>query len=423
MRPSRIPVIVVLALMWSSSGSAGGVERDREIVVARDGTGDYTTIQAALDGIPAAHNGRVVIFIRKGLYQEKLFLRTKLVTLVGEDRDSTRIVFAELRKTWAAAHGGSDWGSATVNIDTGTSDIILANLTIYNNYGSLYGDHDHQFAIRGFGTRIILLGCNVVADGGDTVSLWDGISGMYYHADCYFEGWVDYVCPRGWCYITDSRFFGHNRASASFWHDGSKNRSQKFVIADSFIDGVSEFPLGRNHLDGQFFFVRCLFSGNMADRPFYRPPSSKREWQWGARHYFWGCHRSGGDFGWFADNIDRADPAPPAYQITALWTFDGQWDPEASMPSLLPYAILPNPKNEAVGIGGTDAVLRWVAARNADRQRVLLTGENGTTQEMICRGAELRPERLEPRMKYTWRVDVVTPRDTIQGKLWCFTTE
>ena len=423
MRVTRLPVIVVLALIWSSTGNAGGMDGDRELVVAHDGTGDYTSIQAALDGIPASHAGRVVIFIRKGLYPEKLFLRTNLVTLVGEDRDSTRIVFAELRKTWTATHGGSDWGSATVNIDTGTSDITLANLTIYNNYGSLYGNHDHQFAIRGFGTRVILLGCNVMADGGDTVSLWNGESGMYYHAMCYFEGWVDYVCPRGWCYITDSQFFGHNRASASFWHDGSKNRRQKFVIADSFIDGVAEFPLGRNHLDGQFFFIRCHFAGNMADRPFYRPPSSKREWQWGARHYFWGCHRSGGDFAWFADNIDRADSAPAVDQITALWTFDGQWDPEASMPSLLPYAILPSPKDNAKAIGGTDAVLRWVPARNATRQRVVLTGESGAPREVVCSGAELRAEHLEPRTKYTWRVDVLAPRDTIQGQLWSFTTE
>jgi len=70
-------------------------------------------------------------------------------------------------------------------------------------------------------TRISILHANVIADGGDTLSLWNTTSGMYYHSDCYFEGWVDYVCPRGWAYITNSRFFGHN-LTASIWHDGSK---------------------------------------------------------------------------------------------------------------------------------------------------------------------------------------------------------
>jgi hypothetical protein len=245
---------------------------------------------------------------------------------------------------------------------------------------------------------------------------------MYYHADCYFEGWVDYVCPRGWCYITNSRFFGHNRASASLWHDGSRDRSQKFVITDSFIDGVSEFPLGRNHLDAQVFFVRCTFSANMADRPFYRPPSSKREWQWGARHYFWGCHRSGGDFAWFKDNIDHADPPPTADRITALWTFDGRWDPEAEMPSLLPYAIIPSPRSSAADVAHDGMVLRWVPARNARLQRVLLATEGRPPREFLCAGRDQHIGGLDPHTRYTWRVDTVTPRDTIQGQTWTFTT-
>src|SRR5437867_4186453 len=230
-----------------------------EIVVAKDGSGDFRSIQAALDASPAHNATTVVIFIKKGVYNEKLFMANSYVTLLGEDRDNTRIVYAELRKTWNASHNGSDWGSATVNIDSTTRDITFANLTIYNNYGSLYGTHDHQFAIRGFGTRVMILGCNVTADGGDTVSLWNREDGMYYHAECYFEGWVDYVCPRGWCYVTNSQFFGHNKPSASIWHDGSHDRRQKFVIRDSFFDGVSGFPLGRNHLDAQFYLISCTF--------------------------------------------------------------------------------------------------------------------------------------------------------------------
>jgi pectinesterase len=417
-------ILPVLLLGLLSAASAREVVRqDREVVVSQDGTGDHRTIQAALDAIPASDTGSVTIFIRKGVYREKLFLRRPRVTLVGEDRDSTRIVYPELRRHWTAAHGGSDWGAATVNIDSCADDITMANVTILNNFGSVYGDHDHQFAIRGFGTRTILLGCTVIADGGDTVSLWDAETGMYYHADCSFEGWVDYVCPRGWCYIRDSQFFGHNRPSASFWHDGSRNRSQKFVITDSFIDGVSDFPLGRNHLDGQFFFIRCQFSANMADRQFYRPPSSKHPWQWGARHYFWGCHRTCGDLPWFADNIDRADPAPQIGDITALWTFDGRWNPEAAMPSLLPYAILPVPLNADARVNAQRIVLRWTPARHAQRQQVVLTPGAGPAREIDGMERQMVLEGLAPHTTYTWRVDTFTMADTVQGKAWTFTTE
>lgn len=163
---------------------------------------------------------------------------------------------------------------------------------------------------------------------------------MYYHADCYFEGWVDFVCPRGWCYITRSNFFGHNTPSASIWHDGSGNRAQKFVIRDSYFDGVPGFPLGRNHLDAQIYLVNCRFSKNMADRPFFRPPSSPREWQWGDRHYFFNCHRDSADFGWFRDNLASAEGSPRAEDISARWTFDGRWDPEASRTTWDPRVIM-----------------------------------------------------------------------------------
>lgn len=320
---------------FGRSGGAAPAER-ADIVVARDGSGHFTTIQAAVDSVPSPAERLWVILIKRGTYSEKVFIRKGNLVLVGEDRQSTRIVYPELREEWNNSHGGSDWGSGVVNIDTGVTDLTLANLTVYNNHGMLYGTlNKHQFAIRGAGTRIMLLSCTIVSDGGDALSLWNKQNGMYYHADCSFEGWVDFVCPRGWCYITRSKFFGHNTPSASIWHDGSADSTQKFVITDSFFDGVSGFPLGRNHLDGQIFLVKCRFSANMADRPFFRPPSSPAPWRWGDRHYFYGCHRDGGDYGWFADNLDTAAGSPRPEEITAKWTFGGRWDPEASVPGIL----------------------------------------------------------------------------------------
>ena len=130
----------------------------------------------------------------------------------------------------------NDYGAAVINIADDVTDLVIANLTVRNDYGTLHDEHDHQFAIRSGGdaTRISILHAKIIADGGDTLSLWNTASGMYYHADCDFEGWVDYVCPRGWAYVTNSRFFGHN-LTASIWHDGSKDPDSKFVIRRSRV--------------------------------------------------------------------------------------------------------------------------------------------------------------------------------------------
>jgi pectinesterase len=409
--------LIALAIPLAAAGERA------DFVVSANGDGRFRTIQQVLDSISVGPPHPVVILVRRGVYREKVFIRRSNVTLVGEDRDSTRIVYAELRENWNREHGGSDWGAGVVNIDTGVTDVTIANLTVYNNYGWQYGMFNkHQFAIRGAGTRIILLYCNVISDGGDALSLWDRTDGMYYHANCSFEGWVDYVCPRGWCYTTHSRFFGHNTPSASIWHDGSSDRAQKFVITNSYFDGVPGFPLGRNHLDAQFYLLHCGFSSRMADRPFERPRSSPREWQWGARHYFYDCHREGGDYGWFADNLEKSEGSPQPDEITARWTFDGRWDPEANMAAVLPFAIQLSPGDDVRQVNGRRATLRWAAGRNALSHNVYFGAQK--SPEFVGRQTEtsFRIANLAPATTYYWRVDEVTSDGVVAGDVWSFKT-
>ena len=402
----------------------GRAGEQADAIVAPDGSGDTRSIQEAIDHVQPETGLPTVILVRNGVYHEKIFLRKSGITLVGEDQDSSRIIYPELREEWNRGHGGSDWDAGVVNIDSNVTDIVLANLTVYNNYGSLYQDwNKHQFAIRGRGTRIILLNCTIKSDGGDAVSLWDGQNGMYYHRDCTFEGWVDYVCPRGWCYIDHSRFYGHNTASASLWHDGSRDRRQKFVIVESYFDGEPGFPLGRNHLDGQFYLIRCRFSQNMADRPFFRPPSSPREWQWGDRHYFFDCHREGGDFAWFRDNLDHAEGSPAAGIIDARWTFDGKWDPERTMTPVLPFASTPLPRSGTGVVSSGQAILTWVAGRNAQGHDVYFGRTSPPPFRTMQSSTRFETGQLEPQTTYYWKVDERIPDGVVAGHVWSFTTE
>ena len=415
-RATRLFILLLCGIAITAAGERA------QIIVAADGSGMFRTIQDALNSIPKNNASPVIILIKKGTYQEKVFIERSFVTLVGEDRDSTRIVYAELRENWTKAHNGSDWGSGVVNIDSLSTDIVLANLTIHNNYGSLFHTAAHQFAIRGNGTRVMILYCNVIADGNDTVSLWNRANGLYYHANCYFEGHVDYVCPRGWCYITDSKFYGHN-LSASIWHDGRFDKDQKFVIRYSSFDGVPNFPLGRHHRDAQIFLLDCIFSRTMADKPIYLPVSPNAEaWKWGARHYFYNCHREGGDYDWFADNLSQADGSPKPEQISAQWTFAGRWDPEGTMPSVLPFVSQPSPRNGSYRIPTENLIVNWIPSRNATASLVYFS-MNGNP-EFVANQKEhvFKVGALEPKTAYHWRIDEIVDRDTVRGPLWHFTT-
>jgi pectinesterase len=341
---------------------------------------------------------------------------------VGEDRKKTRLVFPELRKNWRKDHP-DDWGAAVINIGDTVTDLVIANLTVHNNYGSLHGDNDHQFAIRsgGAATRLSLLSVDVIADGGDTLSLWNTATGMYYVADSYFEGHVDYVCPRGWCYATDSRFFGHN-TSASLWHDGNLYEDSKFVIRNSTFDGIPGFALGRNTRDGQFFLLDCFFSKNMADKPIYQAPGTAT-FRWPSRAYFANARQEGGPFTWLADNLGLAKGSPRAEDIDARWTFAGRWDPEETLPAVLPGAAIPRPRQNAV-VPAEGLTLRWLAARDAKSYEVYF-GESVSPARVATTAApSFTPGPLKPGVTYRWRVDTITARgEKVTGPSWAFTTK
>jgi pectinesterase len=64
----------------------------------------------------------------------------------------------------------------------------------------------------------------------------------------------------------------------------------------------------------------------MADAPIFRAASSTGV-QWGERVYYYNCHRDGGDYAWFASNLNSAKGTPTVKDINALWALDRQWNP------------------------------------------------------------------------------------------------
>lgn len=79
-----------------------------DLVVAKDGTGDYVTIQDAVNAIrDYKPEGRQRILVRRGVYEEKVIVpayKTN-IALIGEDRDSTILIWHD----HAAMRTASGW--------------------------------------------------------------------------------------------------------------------------------------------------------------------------------------------------------------------------------------------------------------------------------------------------------------------------
>jgi pectinesterase len=381
---------IVLATLCPSRFAAAA---PRQITVAADGSAEYRTIGAALATIPRDNSGRVAVFVKNGVYYEKVRVAQNRVTLQGESRAGVRLRYNLPRSEYDKRY--DHVGPAVLNVFG--EDVIVRDLTVEN----IQSSPEHAFAIYGQPQRFILDNCDVLGVGGDTLSLWNTAYGMYYHRNCRFTGGVDFVCPRGWCYIRDSQFESAS-TSAALWHDGHMNLDMKFVVENCKFDGPENFWLGRNHYPSQFYLLDCKFSKNMADKPIgvvsdvsNAPDPSVFE-----RKYFRNCHREGGDFAWHANNLDSAprDEIKRMAEMpnTAAWTFGGRWDPESEA---APTVTAVETDGDAVYVyfGEDVAGAGNTRVHRADDSTASYAGGDGTRRLEFRGGvADSTPNRLDP---------------------------
>ncbi len=330
-------IVVFIAIIFAQQ-----LIGQKSIIVAQDGTGNFRSVQEAINSLPNDNSkSQRVISIKKGSYKEKIFIDKDFITLKGEGPANTIVAISLAREEWRCDNK-DDYGVATINLRG--SDIVLENLCFLNTYGKdnttgkeiscaaenagkkIIKPSGHQMALRSFNTtRLIVKNCIFRAWGGDTVSPWNTDEGMFYFKDCVMEGGVDFYCPRGWALAENCTFVCHDK-NAAIWHDGSKDEKSKTVFLNCKFSGDDGFKLGRYHRDAQFYLLNCSFAKNMADADIYWVPSTaeRDQVQWGRRVYYYNCKREGGDYTWFKNNL------PGDFGINEFnepWVYDYKWNP------------------------------------------------------------------------------------------------
>ena len=112
----------------------------RKIVVAKDGTGNYTTVQQAFDAIPLNNVIPVEVFIKNGVYKEKLRLDSSknFVTVKGEDKNNTILTYDD--HTGKISPTGETINTmSSQSIYIRGNDFRAENITFENNAGITAG--------------------------------------------------------------------------------------------------------------------------------------------------------------------------------------------------------------------------------------------------------------------------------------------
>lgn len=163
-------------------------------IVAQDGSGNFKTIQEAINAVRDLSQQQVIIFIKNGIYHEKLVIpswKTK-ISLVGEDKERTIITNNDY--SGKANPGGKDafgkdkfttYTSYTVLVQG--NDFVADNLTIENTAGRV----GQAVALHVEGDRCIIKNCNLLGNQ-DTLYAATENSRQYY-TDCFIQGTTDFI--------------------------------------------------------------------------------------------------------------------------------------------------------------------------------------------------------------------------------------
>jgi len=181
----------LMAMGFTVSAQEKAAETKKyDIVVARDGSGDFRNIQDAIESIRAFKPGeRTVVYIKKGVYKEKVTVHTWItnVDFIGEDKENTIITYddhANINIPGTAMKMGT-FRTHTVLVQG--NDITFQNLTIENNAEQ----KGQAVALHVEGDRVAFFNCNILGNQ-DTIYTGREQTRNYFE-NCYIEGTTDYI--------------------------------------------------------------------------------------------------------------------------------------------------------------------------------------------------------------------------------------
>lgn len=175
-------VLGLLLLLVAISGT-WAQERQDTIVVSRDGTGNFRTLQEAIESARAFMDYTVTIYVKNGVYKEKVIVPSWVenIDIIGEDRDKTIITYDD----HANINKMGTFRTYTVKVEG--SDITFKNLTIENNAAQL----GQAVALHTEGDRLKFINCRILGNQ-DTIYTGAKFTRLYFK-DCYIDGTTDFI--------------------------------------------------------------------------------------------------------------------------------------------------------------------------------------------------------------------------------------
>ncbi|RZC72279.1 hypothetical protein C5167_035674 [Papaver somniferum] len=242
----------------------------RVIKVSQDGSGDYKTVQEAVDCIPLRNAARIIIQISPGIYKQPIYIpKTKNFITFSSSHPEDTILTCDNTATKINHHQGSrligtgTFGCGSVIVEG--EDFIAENVTFENNAPQGSGQ---AVALRVTAERCAFYNCRFLG-WQDTLYLHYG---KHYLKDCYIEGSVDFIFGNSTALLEHCHI--HCKAQGYITAQGRKSADEptgyvflRVVFAYTYIDdcikheGWHNWGKCENERSACFYEYRCFGPG------------------------------------------------------------------------------------------------------------------------------------------------------------------
>lgn len=213
-----------------------------DYVVSQDGKGDFKTVQAAINAVPDYRKKRTVIYIRNGVYKEKINVSAskQLISFIGENVDKTILTYddwAQRKNVFNEDKGTS--GSASIYIFG--CDFYAEKISFRNSAGPV----GQAVAAHVSGDRCVFVNCRFLGFQ-DTLYTYSPDSRQYYK-NCYIEGTTDFIF--GWSIVVfdecEIRSLSDSYITAASTLEKTKYGYLFYKCKITACDNVTKVYLGR----------------------------------------------------------------------------------------------------------------------------------------------------------------------------------
>lgn len=229
--------LVFLSILFFGLNPKAIASEKPNFTVALDGSGDFVSIQEAINQCQSFPYEKITIFIKNGIYKEKIKVHewNSNLQLIGESQEKTIITFDDHFKKINLGRN-STFFTYTMLVEA--NDVLLKNLTIENSSGEV----GQAIALSVTSTRVSVVNCKL---SGNQDTLYASGIGKQFYRDCYIEGTVDFIFGSATAYFENCEI--HSK-SDSFITASSTTKEVEFGFVFNNCNITSEENVSKVYL-------------------------------------------------------------------------------------------------------------------------------------------------------------------------------